>query len=170
MKKVRNSIIPKKSVSNFKFIAHSNLVSIELNAYANWTHCVRIREFTNEFHNGKEAGKIYFQLVTKLLPFIKEKGEGIKQMPHCHLLRNQERQIATKVIERMHHLKLDDETEIWQLSAGQGIRLIAALIFSESENVYPLFLDPHHLIYPDKKHNQSDYSKKACHFSPITDY
>ncbi|ORN12746.1 hypothetical protein [Lentilactobacillus parabuchneri] len=166
MKKVNNPIFPKKVVSNFNFSIQTNSVSIELNSHAGWVNCVRIGKFTNQFHNEQEVGKVYFQLVTKLLPFVKEQGERIKHAPHCHLLSGEKRELAVSIALKLHNLSLDDETEVWQLSAGEGIRMIAVITINGSENVYPLFLDPHHLIYPDKKHNQMDYSKKACHFTP----
>ncbi|WP_195235729.1 hypothetical protein [Lactiplantibacillus plantarum] len=171
--KVSNSTNPKNNVkADYNFKKRTNEVSIELNSYKNWTHSLRVDKFTNEYHDESEVGKVYYQLVDRLLPFVKEKGPSIKQQKHCHLLTGDERKLATKIISKLHNnLDLDDETEIWQLSCGQGVRLLAVITFTDdSENVYPLFLDPHHLIYPDEAHNQKDYRKKVCKFNPSKSY
>ncbi|MFT8837562.1 hypothetical protein [Liquorilactobacillus satsumensis] len=169
---VSNITKPKKNVKNdYNFKKRTNKVSIELSSYKNWTNSLRVDKFTNEYHNENEVGKVYYQLVDRLLPFVKERGSSIKQEKHCHLLSGDKRELATKIVNKLHDLDLDEGTEIWQLSCGQGVRLLAVITFNDdSENVYPLFLDPHHLIYPDDAHNQKDYSKKACKFNPSKFY
>lgn len=54
---------------------------------------------------------------------------------------------------------LDDDTNLWELGAPtEEIRIIGSFVVKV---FYPLFIDHHHLIYPNKNYNNKDYG----HFS-----
>ena len=56
-----------------------------------------------------------------------------------------------------------NEYHIWQLGISGGIRLFGI----RRSNIFSvLFIDYHHLIYPDKNNNQQNY--KTYNFCPIT--
>lgn len=55
------------------------------------------------------------------------------------------------------------EEEIWQLAFNQGIRLIGT---RNGSVLKLLFMDYHHLIYPNEKYNKKDYYRYS--FCPMT--
>lgn len=52
---------------------------------------------------------------------------------------------------------------LWQLGCTAGTRIIG---LRQANEFFALFFDYHHLIYPDKNHNQEDYYSYS--FCPIT--
>ncbi|MCP8851473.1 hypothetical protein ABRQ21_06905 [Latilactobacillus sakei] len=173
----KNGGSPSKSVKsgspsnlvNNNLNASTTDVSIELGMYPNWTHSTRVGEFTNEFHDSDEALRYIYLTLDKLLPFIKQNGKEFRsqRLAHCHVLKNDQKVLAFNIIKEIHSdTDISEDSALWELGYGQGVRLIASVIYSDKVQIIPLFLDFHHLLYPSKKYNQNDYSKNACNLSP----
>ncbi|MGY3779140.1 hypothetical protein [Isobaculum melis] len=176
---INNTTHPRNTVINNVDVKSHSKTIIDFSKYPNWTHSTRIGNFTNQLKNEKECAKNYYILVSKLFPFLQNQGGDLfTGINHCHLLNDSDdkkyRTQAINIIENIHNVKFDKSLELWQLSYGQGIRLVGAMVKGGDNNnqtiIYPLFIDHHHLIYPDKNHNQKDLSKKACKFCPQDKY
>jgi len=181
-KRVQNPISPKKTV---KLLVTSNngisakKIVVDFKSFPKWGHTVQLNDgrFTNQYTNADEYAKILFSILHKLLPYVQDQGEEIFTCGgHNHLVTDSNkhkkypRTIAKKIISDLHDVDLDDETEIWQLGVQGGVRLIAVLLSRESfVELFPLFIDSHHLLYPNDYHNQIDYNK-TCSFVPQNNY
>lgn len=175
MKKINNNIKPTSPINNTKKSKTNPDVLFDFIQYPNWTHSVRIGEYTNELKSEKDCSKQFYKLISKLLPYIQSEGKNIfnATTEHCHLLQKEKRELAVKIIEKIHNLSLPEETEIWQLGYSGGTRIVGTLISGGEEDkitIYPLFIDHHHLIYASQKHNAKDLTKKACKFIPQNSY
>lgn len=141
----------------------SDLIYIDLTKYPHWTDTVRVGSFTNCLKDKEQALRHFFFIVDQLIPNIEEYGPDIfnGKAKHCHLLRNAEDKRARKIIRAIHGNRvLDGLSEIWELSAKtEEIRIIGTFVNDEMHIFYPLFIDHHHLIYPDKYYNSPDYKK-----------
>lgn len=179
---VSNPTIPKKNVKNIINTRHDRAdsrVIVDFKAFPKWMHSIRCDDFTNEFTSIEECSEHLFKLLSKLFPYIQEENKKIfTGAGHCHTITdpkkkgkknkdNKPRSKVEKIVKKLHDIDLDPETEVWQLSYGEGIRLVAVLI-SKGEDIilYPLFIDQHHIIYPDKHNNQSDLSAESCCIQP----
>lgn len=175
MKNIVNSTQPSSFVKNTIPSNTNSNVLIDFTAYPNWTHSIRVNSYTNELKNEKECSKQFYKLVNKLFPFLQEEGANLyKKGQHCHIIKDKERELAVKIIKKLHGLDLLSDVDLWQLAYGEGTRLVCVLVSGNDKDgtivVYPLFIDHHHLIYPSKNHNQKDFSQKACRFCPQKQY
>lgn len=85
----------------------------------------------------------------------------IKQ-EHYHKIQERDKiECVEKIIELLNIIEIhnDEMKEYCQLGLTQGLRVICYKI---NNTLYPLFLDPHHLIYPNKKYNYKDFDKNKC--------
>lgn len=141
----------------------SDVVYIDLTHYPRWTNTVQIGDFNNCLKDSNEALRHFFFIIDRLIPDIEEYGPNIfnGRARHCHLLRGSEDKLARKVIRAIHGDRiLDGLSEIWELSAKtEEIRVIGTFVNDKMHIFYPLFIDHHHLIYPDKNYNSPDYKK-----------
>lgn len=169
--KVKNNKKPRKNqVSNDKKIKsnvivpkHSggNTVSIELDQYPNWTHALKIREFTNAYKDERAIGEYFYFIVDKLLPFLKEHGYEIitNKFKHCHIINEPSLSIARNVINELHGPKVSDTATLWQFGLDKGIRIVGSITFGGNRDevnddfchIIPLFIDEYHVLYPDER-------------------
>lgn len=175
MKNIVNSTQPTSSVKNTIPSNKNSNVFINFTTFPNWTHSIRVKNYTNQLKNEKECSKSFYKLVNKLFPFLQTEGTNLfTGLKHCHLIKDQKRELAVGIIKEIHGIDLSTEVELWQLAYGEGTRLVSALVSGKDEDgtvvVYPLFIDHHHLIYPSKNHNQKDLSEKSCRFCPQKQY
>ncbi|MFS7427028.1 hypothetical protein CKN96_15720 [Carnobacterium maltaromaticum] len=170
-----NTTKPNNNVNNTNDPKKNPAILIDFIAYPKWTHSIRVGEYTNFLSNEKECSKQFYNLINNLLPYIQRQGKNIFSGPDkCHLIKDDKRVLAVKIIEKIHGIVISKETELWQLGNIGGTRLVSTLISGtkdeDSITVYPLFIDHNHLIYPSIKNNQKDYSKKGCGFCPQEKY
>lgn len=141
----------------------SDLVYIDFAKYPHWTDTVQVGKFNNCLKNKDEALRHFFFIVDQLIPDIEDYGKDIfnGRADHCHCLGGEHERLARKVIKEIYGDKvLDDLSEIWELSGKTNeIRIIGSFVNSTMHIFYPLFIDHHHLIYPDKHYNSPDYGK-----------
>ncbi|MDT2525332.1 hypothetical protein [Enterococcus raffinosus] len=175
---VKNITAPQRTV---KLMVTSNQenepkkIVVDFKSFPKWGNTIQLKDgkFTNHYIDVNEYAEILFGVLHKLLPYIQDQGEKIF---HCgghnhRIIDNKKRKIyprtvAKQIILDLHGVELDDETEIWQLGVYGGVRLIAVLLSRENfVELYPLFIDSHHLLYPDDYHNQLDFNK-TCSFIP----
>lgn len=183
MVNVVNSISPKKTVKNIVDTRHSSAggrLIIDFKAFPKWTHSIRCDDFTNEFSSAEECSENLFKLINKLFPYLQEEHKNIfNGAGHCHTIVdstkkrkkkakvNKPRTKVSKIVKQLHGTDLDPSAEVWQLSYGEGIRLIGVLLSNDKDVIlYPLFIDQHHIIYPSDNHNQTDMSSASYSFRP----
>src|SRR5699024_6610039 len=124
-------------------------------------------------HYSESITKCFYEVI----PYIQNNWKEIKESSgrrfpheHCHVAATEKKSIIFEIIEEVHGKQLldeDDDFNIWQFGATQGVRLYAIYDHHE-ETIYPVFIDYHHLIHPSPYFNQPDYSKMA--FCPIESY
>lgn len=141
----------------------SDLVYIDFTKYHHWTDTIQVGSFNNCLKDHDEALRHFFFIVDQLIPDIEDYGKDIfnGRVEHCHRLGDEHDELARKVIKKIYGNKiLDDLSEIWELSGKTNeIRIIGSFVNSTVHIFYPLFIDHHHLIYPDKHYNSPDYGK-----------
>lgn len=120
---------------------------------------ITIKGYTNHLKNGEEAVRHFCFILKQLLSYIEENGKEIiqGQCNHCHKLTGKNRNLAIKIIREIYKDSplIDGSTDLWQLGMGtEEIRIVGSFV---NWTFYPLFIDHHHLIYPDKHYNQADY-------------
>ncbi|MFC6165047.1 hypothetical protein ACFP3T_10230 [Lactiplantibacillus dongliensis] len=163
-RKVANRKKPHGMVKNNTGSGLVEKLFIDFNHYPNWTHAYVGRKFTNALSNEHEAAQHFFFLINEFFGDIEANIKPIlaNNQRHCHRLTDVERELALKVIGKLHpNVKLDEESNIWQLAAkrSSGIRVIGVIVTEQLYYFYPLFIDHHHLLLPSKKYNQRDYKK-----------
>ena len=159
-KRVQAGVKPDKNVKTEKPNL-SNLIYIDLVHYPQWTDTVKVGGFTNYLKDSKQALRHFFFILNQLFPDIEDYGMTIfsGQAKHCHKLNGNAETTAKKVINKLYNGKIVDSlSELWELSGKtEEIRIIGTFVTSSIHTFYPLFIDHHHLIYPDEKHNKLDY-------------
>lgn len=159
-KKVKNNKLPDKKIKSVLKPSKSESLSFDF-TYKNWLKTVKIKgEFINKLKDKDEYINYITHCLYNLLPFIQENWSDIKvnssnsyQFPHCHILIGEKKQLALKIIEMIHEKKIFDEEDdynLWQFGNKEGLRLIGAHDY-QNEVIYPLFIDYHHELYPDRK-------------------
>lgn len=164
---------------------NDNKVIVNFSKFPFCFRCTNIKkyDYTNYLSGEKEFFKSLKTIFEKEVPFFCENTfSDLQKKSHGHAIMSntKEYQIVKEVIKKIvmdfKNFKNDSEFEmwfnqnindyyIWQLGQTGGIRLIGI----RNLNVFNvLFIDYHHLIFPDVKNNQKNYSKYK--FCPITTY
>lgn len=132
----------------------------------NWMQGARVRGGVTTFLKDPEqyAEKTAI-ILTSLLPKLMSDWDSLYPSPnrhqyaHCHSLRDDALLRAKDVIRKIYGESLDVESEymknIWQFGFSQGVRLICGV--SGRNKIYPLFVDYHHLLFPNDHYNEHDY-------------
>ncbi|AKQ71796.1 MULTISPECIES: hypothetical protein [Bacillus] len=165
--KIKNTSQPKVSVkSQTPNTKVGDTLTFDL-SYENWMNGIQIKGFTNKLRDIEQHSQYTYEIFNKIIPNVhknwkiikRQKGQG--QFRHCHILEGEEKEKAIKIAEAIHKKTiLDEETDfnIWQFGLTNSIRIVA--VYDHNNDIaYPIFLDYHHLIYPNVKYNQSDYAK-----------
>ncbi|EAC2632611.1 hypothetical protein ACU8IW_001971 [Listeria innocua] len=167
-KKVNNNISSTPIVIN-DIITSFNGVRIDFKNN-NWLKSNSCGDFTTFLFSDDEFGKNVFTILNKVIPMIQSEWRRIiaNNVEHCHRIDDTHKQVFKKYFGK-HYPKYNiDELNIWQFGASGGARLIASVTKEENgiSVVRPLFIDYHHIVYPNKKHNQKDLLKyKFCPYS-----
>lgn len=123
--------------------------------------------FTNYLKGPEEFIEKHDVLFDQVIPFIegKENSCRLDQIGgHCHLVRGKSADKVRKVYAQIvKSLEIGDqnadlgEQPIYSIGSVQGIRLFCTV--QRNFIVDVLFIDYHHLIYPDKNYNDKDFKK-----------
>ncbi|MDX1701344.1 MAG: hypothetical protein R3250_12045 [Melioribacteraceae bacterium] len=162
----KNETRPKKIVSN-PLVAKVTRDSVWFDFHSkDWLSSVRIRDnqYTNFLANKDEYLKNHFNLFHSIIPKIIAEWQmiipssGRHPYKHCHMLRDEKKELARKVYKEIHKHELSEDMNIWQFGFTGSIRLIC-LYLDKEKALIPVFIDHHHLIYDNLKYNQDNYSK-----------
>lgn len=165
--------IPNISFSKPKRTVQSGVIPVDTDtpkfilSNDKWMDGVRIdNEMTTCLKDQEQFASKSAILMTRLIPKMMQDWKRIFPVPresggHCHKLSDDALTRANKVIEAIYGNQFADEAEhlqnVWQFGFGQGVRLVCGI--SENKEVFPLFVDYHHLIEPDDNYNQHDFSR-----------
>ncbi|CAJ1185032.1 hypothetical protein [Companilactobacillus paralimentarius] len=124
--------------------------------------------FTNNLQDATQFSKYLVALIEKTISKINQDSTNIfddfsnrGQYPHCHYVSKDKIQLVQRISLELHdndfsEVTKDSDYSWWELGFNGSSRIFG--IMSKSDNCfYPLFVDWHHLIYPDIKHNSNDY-------------
>lgn len=139
-------------------------VLIDFTHYPNWHRSVELNPFTNMYKDQKHVSNVLANILFSLFPYVQENIQNImghRSHDHCHIIDRDHYDLAKQLVERVNHIELYEDADIWYLGVKQGVRLLAEIISDENSNylLYPLAIDCNHLIYPSKNHNAKDYKK-----------
>lgn len=135
--------------------------------------------FTNKYNDYEQMAKILTTVMTTLLTDMQEHGYDIfhkreifyQRKHHSHTIDENKKENVRKIVDKIytHTLDIDsdEEKKLWQYGIKGGIRLICLFDQANCE-VHPLFLDPFHLLYPSKNHNQDDFMSNS--YCPIESF
>lgn len=133
-----------------------------------WIHAVDLYKkisFTNMCKDKECFADEIIRVLTIIIPklyqdweFIFKQGGTNKAFKHCHVIKGEELTKSVEIAETIHDTKFDTENSWWELGFSGGVRIIG-IFDSNSKTFYPLFVDRHHLIYPDNNFNHSDFEK-----------
>lgn len=126
-----------------------------------WMCSVEVNEFTNFLENEQACLKTHHALFYKIIPKILSEIDQIIAYPgsykysHCHSIKGHKRNIVSNIYREIYKHELDDEVNVFQFSFSIEARLIAVLD-GANKKIKPIFIDQHHLIFPDKHYNLKD--------------
>lgn len=164
---VKTNTVPELSFDNFTFDFRDN----------RWLQGVKKGKFTNKLKNSDSYSKFITLILAQILPEVQDKSKDIQQSMasnfHCHPIEQGEESYKT-ILEVMGIIygesfknSIQNHEQIYQIGVAGSIRIIT--LRNKKNNVLkPLFIDYHHLAYPNIKYNQTDYVKYE--FCPINRY
>lgn len=125
---------------------------------------VRLKTFTNYYSNQNDYVKMLQTFFNLVLHFSnKTSSEILADKNHSHKIEGDKLQLVKNIIENYKIDLLKDNLEFtnyYQLGQTGSLRIIGVFEINDGASCfYPLFSDPHHLIYPDIKHNFNDTGK-----------
>ena len=182
--KVKNKVIPKKRKSTAKRNVQTNtkpdlsydMFTFDFRDYR-WLIGVKVDKFTNKLKDVYTYSEYITLILAKIIPEVQEKSKDIQRSLatgfHCHPIQQDDDayRTITKIIRTIYgesfEKKIDINEQIYQIGVVGKIRIIA-LRNKKTNVIRPLFIDYHHLAYPDVKYNQTDYLKQE--FCPISQY
>lgn len=164
---VKSNTKPELSYENFTFDFRDN----------RWLSGVKVGRFTNKLKDVESYSKSITLILGKVIPEVQGKSDDIIRSRssnfHCHAIEQGEDSYRTVfgVIKEIYgesfRNSIDDAEQIYQIGVTGGIRIIT--LRNKNTNVIrPLFIDYHHLAYPNVKYNQTDYIKQK--FCPVSNY
>ena len=164
-----------------------NKVLINFSKFPFCFRCTKVKkyDFTNYLSKSDEFFDNFKLIFEQLIPYVVSKSFhdlNREKNNQCHRIHNntKEYDIVKEVIKNlcMEYRNFKDNSEfemwfnqnindyeIWQLGAIGGVRLIGIRDLNEFG---VLFIDYHHLVYKDIKHNQKNCDKND--FCPIKNY
>lgn len=165
-----------------QYSTDSNNISIDFSLFPFCFRCVSLGNFTNKLKDGNQFFKLFKRLFEIDIPSLTQYSfndivRATNKHSHSIQINTKEYSIVINIIEKLYksyygqnmsnfNLFLENninEYYMWQLGISSGIRLIGI----RRSNIFSvLFIDYHHLIYPDKNYNQENY--KLYNFCPIT--
>lgn len=176
MAKSKRHKIPKIDIQTLNIIPKPKLFDSEFRFVSvyEWLHTTgslyKKYGFSNTLKDAAEYVRFVTELIEEVIPKINSEHSEIfdyynhsQQYKHCHRIKDKELAIVrevSKVLLGQDFASItandDNDYSWWQLGFIQPTRIIG--ILSKNDHCfYPIFVDWHHLIYPNEKHNQFDY-------------
>lgn len=167
---VSNNIKPDKNIQNPKNKEDNFQVQFINELWLKGCSIKKKRwNFTNKYNNYEDMSKYLVKTMTDLLLDLQTHGNDIfnkrkiyfQRTHHCHIISSEKEDIVKAIINEIYDNSLDVESDsdnkvLWQYGTNQDLRLIC--LYDKSNNtIYPLFLDPFHLIHASVKHNEEDH-------------
>ena len=169
----------KSSSKKEKKLVRNNLSSEKKTLKVDFSHFlfpnISLGAFTNYLTDRDECLKKLKAFYHQVLPYINGKTfqELEKENKHCHSINGKkEKFLIVKILKKYKEIyeefSLPNYEEFledfYQLHGPNGLRLIGLRI---SNSFILLFIDFHHLIYPNIKHNDYDYIKNNCEIAEL---
>ncbi|MDN6640835.1 MAG: hypothetical protein L0L10_08635 [Tetragenococcus sp.] len=171
--KIKNTVTPGSLVTNDEnYVTSSSVLHIDFSYYRDWLKSTCIKnKFTNRYSDNKHINNTMRDIFSKIFPHAQQNINKIiaNNESHCHIISDRDkRDLCTKIIEKIHNKTISEEVELWQLGVTGEIRVIGSIIPQGTIYIfYPLFVDCHHLIYPNingsNNHKDVKNSKKIIY-------
>ena len=125
---------------------------------------IKIKTFTNYYSNQNDYVKTLQSFFDLVLHFSdKTKSEILAEKKHSHKIEGDKLKLVEGIIDKYNidfSVKNLEFTNYYQLGETGSLRIIGVFETNDGNSYfYPLFSDPHHLIYPDIKHIYNDTGK-----------
>ncbi len=168
-------------MSDFK--TDNNNIMINFSFFPFCFRTISVGEYTNKLRDNEQFFKYFSELFERDIPAISQYTfDNVYKATsgHSHSISPNDKKYVIVLsiikeiykdfencnnIERDFELFLENninDYHIWQLGISGGVRIIGR----RRSNIFDvLFIDYHHLIYPDKNNNQENYNKYT--FCPI---
>ncbi|STO08079.1 hypothetical protein [Exiguobacterium aurantiacum] len=154
-KEIKSSTLPREANHPQFFLSNPD-----------WMRGARVKGGMTTYLKDAEqyAEKIAFIMISLLPKLMKDwkslyPNPNARQFPHCHVLNGNALKRAKDIINEIYP-DADYSSEylknIWQFGFSQGIRLVCGV--NNNDEIYPFFVDYHHLLNPDKNYNQQDFA------------
>lgn len=116
---VYNSKKTKGNVYNNKNGEPIQKLYIDFNEYPKWTYSYVGHKFTNALKSEDEAARKFYFIINELLGSVEKNFKNIlaNNDAHSHKLTGEQRNLAVKVVKKIHNLTLEDDANIWELSS-----------------------------------------------------
>lgn len=133
--------------------------------WANWLDSTSTKEFTNYCKSSEEFSNNVYYVIQKMIPWIYEyasdlfvyRNQQSTPLKHSHVVDEKHIQVVQEIAYEVTNERYDDpELNWWEIGGPQSIRMFG-IYFDSEPGFYPVFMDWHHLVYPDIKYNSSDY-------------
>lgn len=170
---IPNNEVPKQPLlidkyNNFSFSS----------VYSNWIkgtkEFYKSYNFTNMVWDSEEFSRNITEIATEIIPKLFNEWENLlNNNPHnyhCHPVTKDKKELIRRISEKIHG-RTFDEDELnqariqWYYIGFKGNLRLIGLFSRDRKTFYPIFIDHHHLIYPDENYNQNDYNN--YNFCPI---
>ncbi|MDU2149655.1 MAG: hypothetical protein E7E58_16815 [Paeniclostridium sordellii] len=134
-----------------------------------WLKTYKGNDFTNYHKDADDYAKNVTNLVHNFIPAVYRYGEDLFKGRkgtifdrHSKLMPEDKMRMVEDIVREVDGINLEDDvldsSSIWYLAVPQGIRVVG--YYQTSINTFfPLFVDWHHLIFPNQNYNQADYQK-----------
>lgn len=166
-----------------KFNTDSNNINIDFSLFPFCFRCVKFENFTNKLKDANQFFKYFKRLFEVDIHALTQHSfdditKATNKHSHSIQIDTKEYILVICIIKELYksfktnncndrdfQIFLENninEYHVWQLGISGGIRLIGI----RRSNIFSvLFIDYHHLIYPDKNHNKENY--ELYDFCPI---
>lgn len=134
--------------------------------YSNWLDATKVRDFSNCCKDAEEFADFVYFVIQNMIPQIYENAFEIfvncnpKNTPlfHSHAIDNEHIPLVQEIAYKLTNEQYDDpELSWWEIGGVQSVRMFG-IYFDSEPGFYPVFMDWHHLVYPDQNYNDKDYN------------
>lgn len=165
--KVNNPIEPSDNVINTK--ESNNYFQVNF-LDEKWVKGCSLKKhkFSNKYNSFEDMSKAIIEVTTTMMIFLQKHGYDIlsknswfhQHKHNCHEVTDDKKEVVHDIINNIYGDSLDIQTDsdnkiLWQFGINQGLRIVC--LYNKATNIlYPLFIDPFHLIHESIKHNEGD--------------
>lgn len=169
-----------------RYNTDDNNISINFSRFPFCFRCVSTGKYTNKLKDSKQFFDNFKRIIEKDIPFFTQHTfdnivNASKRHSHSIPSDSKEYSLVIEIVKELYkshknnnctdrdfELFLDNninDYHVWQLGVIGGVRLVG---IRYSNVFYVMFIDYHHLVYPDEKHNSEGY--ELYNFCPMTNY